>query len=98
MVIGLVALLVDPTQDELAADEVVPNLFWRVLFGVEEGRQRLVTVVPCALCAGNFDPVPDPASNRRRRDIRPQIQIDCDLEVSQFHCGSYVVDGDVGGN
>jgi hypothetical protein len=37
---GLTALLADPAQDELAADEVVADLFGSVAFGVEKDRQR----------------------------------------------------------
>ena len=36
MMTELTALLADPAQHELAADEVVPDLFWCVPFGVQE--------------------------------------------------------------
>lgn len=93
---GLTALLADPTQDELAADEVVADLFGRVTFGIEKDRQRLVTAIPCAVGAGNLDPVPDPTFDRQRRDIHPRTEIDRDLQVSQLDCGGHPVDGDVG--
>jgi len=61
LVTGLAAVVADPAQDELAADEVVADLFWRVLLGVEEDRQGLVVAVPGAVGAGDFDPVSDSA-------------------------------------
>jgi hypothetical protein len=53
VVTWLTALLADPPQDELPADEVVPDLFQRVPLGVEEDRQRFVAAIPGAARAGN---------------------------------------------
>jgi hypothetical protein len=81
------ALLADPPQHELAADEVVPDLFRRVPFGVEKDRQSLVTAIPGAVRAGDLDLVPDPAFDRQRGDIYPRTEIDGNLEISQLDCG-----------
>jgi hypothetical protein len=77
----LPALLADPAQDELPTDEAMPNLFWRVSFGVEEDRPRLVMAAAGVICAGNLDTVPYPAFNRQRRNIHPRTEIDGDLEI-----------------
>jgi hypothetical protein len=98
VVTGLPALLANPGQDELAADEMVPNLFRRVAFGIEEGRQRLITAVPCAIRPGDLDLVPNPAFNRQRRDIHPWTEIDSDLKVPQLDGGRYPMNGDIGGS
>src|SRR5829696_5730915 len=56
---GLASLRADPAEHELAGEEVVADLLWGELLGVEDDAQGFVGAVPRGQRAGDFQSVAD---------------------------------------
>lgn len=79
------ALRPDPPLDEIAAQEVVANLFGCELFSLQDHSEGIIASVGCAQRSGDFERVPYAALGRHASSVDTGSQVERDLYVSQLH-------------